>query len=135
MNSDSRNPLHAFAEWTSGVDGQWSELATERAGNAFTDIIAVMIPGAREPVSKTVYALAKSWGEGHCSAVGFEAGVSAPMAAMVNGTSAHAIDFDDNLAIGEQLADTGVKAKTAKHTKIHAEPKRIAVRPHPIDTL
>ncbi|MFC1796555.1 MmgE/PrpD family protein [Pseudomonadota bacterium] len=96
MNSDSKNPLQAFAEWTSGADGQWSALATERAGNAFTDIIAVMIPGARETVSKTVYALAKSWGEGHCSALGFEAGVSAPMAAMVNGTSAHAIDFDDN---------------------------------------
>jgi len=53
MKPDSQNPLHAFAEWTSGVDNQWSELATERA-------------------------------------------LSAPMAAMVNGTSAHAIDFDDN---------------------------------------
>jgi len=47
MNSDSQNPLHAFAEWTSGVDNQWSELATGRARNAFTDIIACMIPGAR----------------------------------------------------------------------------------------
>jgi len=96
MKPDSQNPLHAFAEWTSGVDNQWSELATERARNAFTDIIAVMIPGARESVSNKVYPLAKSWGAGHCSAVGFDAGLSAPMAAMVNGTSAHAIDFDDN---------------------------------------
>ncbi len=96
MNSDSQNPLHAFAEWTSGVDNQWSDLAIERAGNSFTDIIAVMIPGARETVSTKVYSLAKSWGAGPCSAVGFEAGLSAPMAAMVNGTSAHAIDFDDN---------------------------------------
>jgi len=96
MKSDSKNPLHAFAEWTSGVDDQWSELATERARSAFTDIIAVMIPGARETVSKKVYALAQSWGAGHCSAVGFKEGLSAPMAAMVNGTAAHAIDFDDN---------------------------------------
>jgi len=96
MNSDSQDPLHAFAEWTSGVDNQWSDLAIERAGNSFTDIIAVMIPGAREAVSTKVYSLAKSWGAGPCSAVGFEAGLSAPMAAMVNGTSAHAIDFDDN---------------------------------------
>jgi 2-methylcitrate dehydratase PrpD len=96
MYPDSQNPLHAFAEWTSGVDNQWSELATGRARNAFTDIIAVMIPGAHETVSKKVYSLAKSWGAGQCSAVGFEAGLSAPMAAMVNGTSAHAIDFDDN---------------------------------------
>lgn len=96
MKPDRQNPLHAFAAWASGVDNQWSELATGRARNTFTDIIAVMVPGAREAVSKKVYALAKSWGSGQCSAVGFEAGLSAPMAAMVNGTSAHAIDFDDN---------------------------------------
>ena len=96
MKLDLQNPLHAFAEWVSGVDDQWSELAIERAGNAFTDVTAVMIAGAPETVSKKVYALAKSWGIGECSAVGFKAGLSVPMAAMVNGTAAHEIDFDDN---------------------------------------
>ena len=96
MKSDSANPLQAFAEWTSGVDHQWSELASQRAINAFIDIIAVMIPGSREVVCDKVYKLAKSWGRGNCSAVGFDAGLSAPLAALVNGTSAHAIDFDDN---------------------------------------
>jgi len=96
MKPDSQNPLHAFAEWTSEADSLWSDVAIERASNAFTDIIAVMIPGARETVSKKVYSLAESWGAGECSAVGFDGGLSAPMAAMVNGTSAHAIDFDDN---------------------------------------
>jgi 2-methylcitrate dehydratase PrpD len=96
MKSDATNPLHAFAGWASGVDQRWSELATERAKNAFIDVIAVMIPGARETVSNKVCALAESWGAGRCSAVGFDAGLSAPMAAMVNGTTAHAIDFDDN---------------------------------------
>ena len=96
MKSDPDNPLHAFASWASGVDKHWSELATDRARNAFTDVIAVMVPGAHETVSHKVYALAKSWGTGHCSAVGFEAGLSPPMAALVNGTSAHALDFDDN---------------------------------------
>ena len=96
MKSDPANPLHAFAKWASNVDDQWSELASKRAINAFTDIIAVMIPGSREAVCKKVFKLAKSWGGGKCSAVGFEAGLSAPMAALVNGTSAHAIDFDDN---------------------------------------
>lgn len=92
----SQNPLHAFAQWVSSVDCLWSDLATERAINAFTDIVAVMIPGAREKVSTRVYDLAKSWGRGNCTAVGFETGLSAPMAALVNGTTAHAIDFDDN---------------------------------------
>jgi 2-methylcitrate dehydratase PrpD len=96
MNSAPQNPLHAFAGWAAAVDNHWSELATQRAGNAFIDIIAVVIPGARETVSKKVYTLAKSWGTGDCSAVGYESGLSAPMAAMVNGTSAHALDFDDN---------------------------------------
>ena len=96
MKSDPDNPLHAFASWASGVDSQWSELATDRAKNAFTDVIAVMVPGAHETVSHKVYGLAKSWGTGHCSAVGFDTGLSPPMAAMVNGTSAHALDFDDN---------------------------------------
>jgi len=94
--SSHANPLHAFAGWASGVDGQWSELARTRAINAFTDIIAVMIPGAREAVSRQTWSLAKQWGAGQCSAVGFDTGLSAPMAAMVNGTSAHALDFDDN---------------------------------------
>lgn len=96
MKLDSHNPLHAFASWASGVDSQWSELATDRARNAFTDVIAVMVPGARETVSHKVCSLAQNWGAGNCSAVGFDAGLSAPMAAMVNGTSAHALDFDDN---------------------------------------
>jgi len=96
MKTDSKNPLHAFAGWTAGVDSDWSELATRRAKNAFTDVIGVMIPGAREVVSQKVYTLAKSWGGGRCSAVGFDTGLSVPMAAMVNGTSAHALDFDDN---------------------------------------
>ena len=96
IKTGSANPLHAFAEWASGVDNRWSELAVNRTINAFTDVIAVMVPGAHEAVCGKVWSLAKSWGLGKCSAVGFEAGLSAPMAAMVNGTSAHALDFDDN---------------------------------------
>jgi 2-methylcitrate dehydratase PrpD len=96
MRTDHQNPLHAFAEWTSNVDAHWSQLATTRASNALTDVVAVMIPGARETVSAKVCSLASGWGAGNCSAVGFEPGLSAPMAALVNGTSAHAIDFDDN---------------------------------------
>jgi len=96
MKPCTANPLHAFAEWVSGVDSQWSDLAIDRTINAFTDVIAVMVPGAHEPVCKKAWSLAKSWGPGECSAVGFESGLSAPMAAMVNGTSAHALDFDDN---------------------------------------
>jgi 2-methylcitrate dehydratase PrpD len=96
MKSDKQNPLHAFADWTVNVENSWSDIARQRASNSFIDIVAVMVPGARELVSRKVYGLAKSWGIGECSAVGFDTTLSAPMAAMVNGTSAHALDFDDN---------------------------------------
>lgn len=96
MKPELPNPLHAFADWVSSKDDRWPELATERAKNAFIDVIAVMIPGAREVVSRKVHGLAKAWGAGSCTAVGFAAALSPPMAALVNGTAAHALDFDDN---------------------------------------
>lgn len=96
MTVNPENPLHAFAEWTSNIDTTWSDLALDRARDAIIDLVAVMIPGAQEEVTQKVYSLAKSWGVGDCHAVGFEGGLSAPMAALVNGTAAHALDFDDN---------------------------------------
>ncbi len=96
MTVNPENPLHAFASWTATVDTEWSGLALSRARDAIIDLVAVMIPGAREEVTEKVYGLAISWGAGDCHAVGFEGGLSAPMAALVNGTAAHALDFDDN---------------------------------------
>jgi 2-methylcitrate dehydratase PrpD len=96
MKANPDNPLHAFAAWTAGVPDAWSALARDRARDAFIDLVAVMIPGAREEVTGKVFTLARSWGAGHCHAVGFEEGLSPPMAALVNGTAAHALDFDDN---------------------------------------
>ncbi len=96
MKVNSDNPLHAFAAWTAGVGAAWSGLALDRARDAFIDTVAVMIPGAREEVTQKVFSLASKWGRGDCRAVGFKDGLSAPMAALVNGTAAHALDFDDN---------------------------------------
>lgn len=96
MTVDSDNPLHAFAAWTADVPARWSGLALSRARDAFIDVAAVMVPGADEEVTQKVYGLAKLWGRGECRAVGFKDALSAPMAALVNGTAAHALDFDDN---------------------------------------
>ncbi len=94
--TETKNPLTAFAQWCAATPNSWSKVATDRAHDAFIDTLAVMVPGALEDVSKTVAGLAAKWGQGACHAVGFKAGFSAPMAALVNGTSAHALDFDDN---------------------------------------
>lgn len=96
MTLNADNPLHAFAKWTAEVPSDWSDLALDRARDAIVDTVAVMVPGAREPVTKTVFSLAKKWGQGDGKTVGFTDGLSAPMAALVNGTAAHALDFDDN---------------------------------------
>ncbi len=96
MSFDLKNPLHAFANWSANTPAAWSDLALTRARDAITDTIAVMIPGAKEPVTQTVYSLAHKWGQGSVHTVGFKDTLSAPMAALVNGTAAHALDFDDN---------------------------------------
>ena len=91
-----------MARWASVVPSDWSGLARARARDAFIDIIACMVAGGHEDVTVRVRALARSWGGGRCRVVGCgrtdggEGGLSAPMAALVGGTAAHALDFDDN---------------------------------------
>ena len=90
------NPLLAFGEWISSAEGEWPERAVAAARTAFIDTVGVMIPGASEQVTGAVAAMVAQWGEGQCTAVGVAGGMPAPWAALVNGTAAHALDFDDN---------------------------------------
>lgn len=55
-----------------------------------------MVPGAEDPAAKAVRATSLFWGTGTVSVVGERMGQSAPLAALANGTAAHALDFDDN---------------------------------------
>lgn len=96
MTQDINNPLHAFANWVATTERDWSESALTRAHDAFIDTFACMVPGAKEDVTLKVFPLAQKWGTGPCHVVGFSDSLSAPMAALVNGTAAHALDFDDN---------------------------------------
>jgi 2-methylcitrate dehydratase PrpD len=61
-----------------------------------TDIVACMIAGAADEATVRVARAAAGWGSGRCSLVGQTSRLSAPAAALVNGTAAHALDFDDN---------------------------------------
>ncbi|PCI60132.1 MAG: 2-methylcitrate dehydratase [Kordiimonadales bacterium] len=96
MTKTTPNPLHAFAHWVTTAERNWSDTALERANNAFIDTVAVMIAGAHEAVTDKVRSLAISWGKGGCNVVGTTETLSAPMAALANGTAAHALDFDDD---------------------------------------
>lgn len=54
------------------------------------------MPGAAEPAARIAFATVESWGEGPATAWLQGARLAAPWAALVNGTAAHALDFDDN---------------------------------------
>ncbi|CAG0986484.1 2-methylcitrate dehydratase [Rhizobiaceae bacterium] len=74
----------------------WSDLAKKRANFMFVDTVAVMVAGRREPATINVFNTLKRW-SGRGEAVEFVHGgtMPAPWTAMVNGTSAHALDYDD----------------------------------------
>src|SRR5688500_14301185 len=90
------NPVLAYGSWLAETPADWPQAAGESATRQFIDVIAVTIPGAVEPVTPRVFATVKDWGAGPATAIGFGTGLAAPWTALVNGTAAHALDFDDN---------------------------------------
>lgn len=90
------NPVLAYGAWLAETPDAWPEAACESARRQFIDVIGVMIPGAAEPVTRKVFETVKDWGAGPSTAIGFGASLAPPWAALVNGTAAHALDFDDN---------------------------------------
>ena len=92
----SDNPVLAYGAWLAETPADWPEAAWQAAHSAFIDIIAVAIPGAVEPVTGRVFATVQHWSTGPSAAIGQGARLAAPWAALVNGTAAHALDFDDN---------------------------------------
>ena len=99
--------------------------AIEVAKNCIIDTVGVALAGARDHAGAVAISLAKDWGGKPVSVVmggGFK--TSAPNAAFANGTSAHALDFDDRsipinhfnaglvpciLALGEAVGASGRK--------------------------
>lgn len=73
-----------------------SMLAEKRARAAILDVIACMVAGREEGAVRAVWQSVQYWGEGRAGVVGDFKRISAPFAALVNGTAAHVLDFDDN---------------------------------------
>jgi len=92
----SSNPVRAFGRWLAEAPHQWPPEAIELAHRELIDIVAVMVPGAREPAARIVFETVRDWGAGDGHVVGRRQRLAAPWAALVNGTAAHALDFDDN---------------------------------------
>src|ERR1044072_6769793 len=92
----SDNPVLAYGSWLAETPADWPEAAWEAARRAFIDTMAVAVPGAAEPVTRKGFDTVKGWGQGPSTAILQGPRLPAPWAALVNGTAAHALDFDDN---------------------------------------
>ena len=98
------NPTLAYGQWLAEAPGEWPPAAIAAAHRAFIDIVGVTLRGAVEEAPRRVLAAVTDWGKGTSSAIGMSVRLSPPLAALVNGTSAHALDFDDNFDPGKAHA-------------------------------
>jgi len=89
-------PAAVLARWVAAAQGCASGRALEIAREAWLDLIACMVAGAGDEATARVRVAARRWGSGDTCAVGDPGGLPAPGAALVNGTAAHALDYDDN---------------------------------------
>lgn len=89
-------PTEAFAHWAAAAAPVWSAASRNSARDALIDTLGCMIAGAQEASPCAVLRAVSTWGEGPCTVIGHERTLPAPWAAMANGTTAHALDFDDN---------------------------------------
>lgn len=71
------------------------------ARDCFIDTLGVALAGAQRPVAGRMRAIAEAqYGPGEATLLGGVRRMSAPAAALANGTAAHALDFDDNCYSG-----------------------------------
>jgi 2-methylcitrate dehydratase PrpD len=112
-----------LAKWISDSPEVTDPVALERAQNAFIDTISCILAAAKDETTNRVFRSVKLSGGGACSVVGRPQTLPAEAAALVNGTAAHALDFDDNfmpavthasavlipalLALGEEIGASG----------------------------
>lgn len=69
--------------------------ARERAASAFRDTMGVILAGAAEPAARMVRQMAAEDGRGECRILGTRECTGSDLAALANGVSAHALDYDD----------------------------------------
>ena len=88
-----------LGQWVAEAPRAWSEEAERRAASAFVDTAACMLAGADDAAPRAAYAGVARWGAGGVAVAGSPHRLAAPWAALVNGTAAHALDYDDILEI------------------------------------
>jgi 2-methylcitrate dehydratase PrpD len=92
----SAQTLDEFARAAAAQKKIVDRVAQDAARSAVADTVACIIAAAEDPVTRVVREAVVSAGAGCCSAIGITVQLSAETAALINGTAAHALDFDDN---------------------------------------
>ncbi len=96
---DLSGTLARLAEFAAGYRSAPAE-AIQPARDALEDVIACMLAGRDDPSTEAVSIMTQALGLGPALAVGTTLRLAAPYAALVSGTAAHALDFDDNFEPG-----------------------------------
>ena len=95
--------IDPIAEWVHGLDlSDIPSAAIDEAYRCLIDGIGVALAGSQnQVVSELVAPSATLYGHGNCTALtASEAALSAPAAALINGTAGHVLDFDDTSYTG-----------------------------------
>lgn len=89
--------LEKVARFAAGVrDGEVSPGILRDARRRVTDIVGIALAASGMEPARVVGAVVEGWGgKGQASAVGREGKYPAPSAALLSGTLAHALDYDD----------------------------------------
>ena len=87
--------IEQLADFVSDPDRKPPADAIQVSRDALIDTIACCYAGADQPVTRNSIAAMQGWGGGKAKVFGTGASLAAPFAALVNGGSAHALDFDD----------------------------------------
>ncbi len=87
--------ITVLAGWSASVSDDHGPRAYRRARLAVLDTLACMLAGADDEAAVRARRAVAAWGAGASTVVGTDAHAAAPWAALVNGTAAHALDFDD----------------------------------------
>ena len=95
-DSVTSSALNAYAKWVAERQRDWPEDALHIAKRSLIDTVACMVPGAADSAPTKLWPVVQSWGSGPARATARGETLSAPGAALFNGTCAHALDFDDN---------------------------------------
>lgn len=113
-----------FAHYAARTSADWPDEALRRAANAVLDTVACALAGSGDEAPRGVARALAGWADGgRSSLIGRPGTLPAPLAAMVNGAAAHALDYDDVLepaashvsavlvpallALGEERGTTG----------------------------